>query len=142
VQIRNSEWSLAFFESLFEDKRFFESPLFKYLPEKFPHYDIAVTIKYYEDPEVREHIALAPMPCYASFPLSGEGLAYDKLRKEVVAAMPDSILEWEEGDWAVGVPYTVSDKYTYQILKDFESKVIREKDDNNYKERCYDNNIK
>ena len=79
---------------------------------------------------------MAPIPCYATFPVNKIGKHYDKLREEVRILDNQEVLEWEYGDWAVGVPPTVDDQTTYKILKDFENKIVKGKLKNEYKERC------
>jgi hypothetical protein len=127
VQIINCEWSLTFFNKLLNDSRFFNNELFKILPKGMPQYDVALTIRYHEMEEAKENIALAPMECYATFPLDGVGEEFDRVRAESIFAMPGSITQWKYGDWAVGVPPTVNDMNTYKILKDYEKKIIKGK---------------
>lgn len=95
-----------------------------------------MTIRYHEDEEVRRKTALAPLPCYAGFPMDGVGKVYDRLRREMSMTMPEDVLQWEKGDWAVGIPHTLNDKETYQILKEYETRVIEGNIKDGYTERC------
>ena len=76
------------------------------------------------------------MPCYSSFPLNGVGKSYDKVRTELSVLSIEDKLQWQPGDWAVGTTHTVSGKDTYNVLKDYVEKVIEDRREDNYEERC------
>ena len=112
------------------DERFFNSETFKVIPYGFPHYDVALTILWHENEEFREKIALAPMPCYATFAIDDVGNEYDELRQECLFSVSDYIQQWKKGDWALGMPHSVSDISTYRIFKKYEKLIIKEKVEN------------
>lgn len=110
------------------DSRFFNNETFSVIPYGFPHYDVALTILYHENEEYREKIALAPMPCYATFPIDDIGEEYDSLRKESLFSLPEYTIKWNKGDWALGIPHGVSDINTYKIFKEYKKFVIKDRE--------------
>jgi hypothetical protein len=91
-----------------------------------PQYEIALTIKYHEmQKEDQDKIALAPMQSYATFPLDGVGEEYNDLRFNTYFSMPENVVQWKIGDWAIGVPHTVNDVNTYKILSKYKKFVMK-----------------
>jgi len=106
VQIRNCEWSLAFFENLLNDKRL----------QKLS-YENALTVMHHSSREAQKKIKIVPLELYASFELNNLGPCHELHNVMLKAIMPQHVTQWEPGDWAMGVATGMRDEATYQILK-------------------------
>ena len=127
MQIKNSDWSIAFFEDLLNDKRFFKPPFSSMTPEE-GSYSMALTIKYHElSDKDKEKICLVPVKDYAGIPeYFDDKPEFKRAYKKINIMADESKAIWKPGMWAIGLPMNLDQKDMYKIFKYYDNLIHNE----------------